>query len=237
MKFLIQSNDFGHNVLHDFSWTLVQACDFLKWKGEQIEYELSSNVTLDSNVIPIGSVEFVSYHLSQVFNVQCKPINVPEKLNSFFFCKRNVFNGYKTDIKQFPVFVKSMDLLKDNTYILENSSEIKELEDEHCYQISSVIDIISEWRCFVFKGKLVGLQNYSGDFTVFPDVDMIKKIISTWNYECPAYTIDIGINENNETLVIECHDFYSCGLYGFENKNILPYMFSQTYHWLKQHYK
>jgi hypothetical protein len=44
-----------------------------------------------------------------------------------------------------------------------------------------------------------------------------------------AYTLDVGVN-NDGTFVIECHDFFSCGLYGFAKLDILPPMFSQWYH-------
>ena len=47
--------------------------------------------------------------------------------------------------------------------------------------------------------------------------------------DCPiAYTLDVGINDNG-TFVIEVHDFFSCGLYGFSNHPILPQMFGRWY--------
>lgn len=46
---------------------------------------------------------------------------------------------------------------------------------------------------------------------------------------CPiAYTLDVGVNSNN-TFIIEVHDFFSCGLYGFSDNKILPYMFSDWF--------
>ena len=37
-------------------------------------------------------------------------------------------------------------------------------------------------------------------------------------------TKNTKVNEK-ETFIIEVHDFYSCGLYGFNQLNRLPYMF------------
>jgi hypothetical protein len=46
-----------------------------------------------------------------------------------------------------------------------------------------------------------------------------------------AYTLDIGITDY-DTIVIECHDFFSCGLYGFANHAIYPNM---LYKWFWQY--
>ena len=92
------------------------------------------------------------------------------------------------------------------------------------YQISELIDIDSEWRCFVYNNELVGLQNYIGDFTLFPSIDAIKHMIKEYISSPVAYTLDVGVNKDN-TFVIEVHDFFSCGLYGFFNHKVLPFMF------------
>lgn len=40
------------------------------------------------------------------------------------------------------------------------------------------------------------------------------------------YFLDVG---NSGTFVIECHDFFSCGLYGFADYSKLPHMFYKTF--------
>jgi hypothetical protein len=46
-----------------------------------------------------------------------------------------------------------------------------------------------------------------------------------------AYTLDVGIKtETKETVIIEMHDFFSCGLYGFNDPFRYPYMLSQWFH-------
>lgn len=235
MNFIIQ----GHHqhCIHDFSWTLIQAINFLKWTGQDIHYILSETIE-DQHVscIPIGSVEFVEEFMQRFFSIHIPPLLIPDALNNFHFCKRQIILSQKEDIKKFPVFVKSAEKIKNDSFIIEQQNDLNQLLPQHLYQISSVIDIQSEWRCFIFKGQLVGLQHYLGDFTIFPHIETIKKMISKWAYTCPAYTIDVGINQEG-TFLIECHDFFSCGLYGFSQRNILPYMFSQTFHWMKNHYK
>ena len=80
----------------------------------------------------------------------------------------------------------------------------------------------------MFKGEIVGLQNYAGDFMSFPDTYKIQQMIDAYIKAQIAYTLDVGIF-GNDTFVIEVHDFFSCGLYGFSNHNILPFMFSRWF--------
>lgn len=223
MKFLIEKLKYN-----DFIYTLKEAIEYNKWLGHNdmnyIEIGIDHISTVGNNYIPVGSVEFVSEYIFHYFNLKVKPINIPDSLLKYDYTGRYVFNGTEKDIKG-EVFVKSREVIKGLTGILSEAPKGD-------YQISSIIDIDSEWRSFVHNNQLVGLQHYSGDFTKFPNVEQIKKMIKTYQKNAPvAYTLDVGIlNKTNKTVVIEVHDFFSCGLYGFNNLKIYPYMLSQWYH-------
>ncbi len=215
MNFLIQT--IGGDVKHDFSFTLIESCDYHAWLGNDISFYLSD--TRIGGYIPIGSVEFVTDYLYRYYEKFPKPRNVPESL--FKYAGRNIFNGTKKDIKKGD-FVKSNDMIKSQTNFI---SDGKFIYPKGNYQISEVIEIESEWRAFIFKGRLVGLQNYGGDFRMFPDVSRIEKMIK--DFKGPiAYTLDVSLPG---TKVVEVHDFFSCGLYGFNDK-CLPFMFSQWFY-------
>lgn len=134
---------------------------------------------------------------------------------------RTVINGTEKDIIG-ERFVKSNDKIKSFTEICKTAPEGN-------YQISDLINIESEWRAFVYEGKLVGLQNYSGEFDIFPNVDKIKAMINAYKTQPIAFTLDVAIS-NNDTVIIEVHDFFSCGLYGFAEHKILPFMFSKWFY-------
>lgn len=218
MRFLIQTID--GKIKHDFSFTLLQAIDFHKWTGNNIKFRLSDGY-MPSNYIPVGSVEFVSEYINKFYGVIPKPINIPAELITKEFCGRNVINGTNLDINGLN-FVKSNDRIKSFTEICDSAPVGN-------YQISDLINIQSEYRCFVYKQKLVGINNYSGDFTIFPNIDKINKMIESFKSAPVAYTLDVAICDG-ATVVIEVHDFFSCGLYGFSDLKILPYMFSQWYY-------
>jgi hypothetical protein len=225
MNFLIQT--IKGEVQHDFSFYLIEAIKYQNWfqKSEAHTYKLTDYST-EEGFIPIGSNDFVIEYLQTNFDKTPMPRNIPNELNILEFTQRNIIIGTKSDIIS-KKFIKSADKIKSVTEIVYgNTNHIPEGN----YLISDLIDIESEWRAFVYKGKLVGLNNYCGDFTMFPDIKSINKMISVFTTQPKAFTLDVGINSNG-TFIIEVHDFFSVGLYGFNDSRILPNMFSD---WFKE---
>lgn len=227
MKFLIQTYD--GKITHDFSFTLLESLRYQNWYTKSDEFQTiftdDGRPKRMDGVIPCGSVEFVSNYLTD-YHRPPMPINVPEELMAFHFSHRHIINGSKKDIKE-SKFVKSRTKFKSFAEIVANKDLVPDGDD---YQISDLIDIDSEWRSFVYQNKLVGLQNYSGEFTMFPNVTQINNMIKAFEPSAPiAYTLDVGINECG-TFVIEVHDFFSCGLYGFADHRVLPFMFSRWFY-------
>jgi len=172
-------------------------------------------------------LEKTSQFLEHFHGITPKPIDVPESL--FYFAKRHIFNGGNMGLENLSGnwFVKSNDKIKSLTEMIENP-RIIDVPAEGNYQISKYISIESEWRVFVYNGKMQGLQHYVGEFTLFPDVEEIKTMIEMYKDAPIAYTLDVGINYNG-TFVIEVHDFFSCGLYGFADHSKLPSMFNRWF--------
>jgi hypothetical protein len=240
MKFLIQKID--GEIKHDFSFTLLESIRYQNWlyQNNNIKVKYINTDSEEKNIevlmlpfkefhkhyVPVGSVEFVSSYLKYFYDLTPKPINVPEEL--FNFTERSIWNAniygfYKGYNK---LFVKSNDNIKGITGIFNEKEYDFPVGN---YQFSEVIDIKSEWRAFVYKGNLVGLQNYSGEFTKFPDVNMITEMIKAYKSAPVAYTLDVGVFDE-KTFVIEVHDFFSCSNYGMSDHNIYPYMFYRWFH-------
>lgn len=241
MKFLIQKID--GEVRHDFSITLVESIRFKNWlnrnsdSGIGIKYLNTHGddpiifKPFHSKYVPVGSVEFVSEFSKHFYWIFPKPRNIPEELFAEY-ANRRIFNGTEQDVKKITGdwFIKSNDKIKGFKEYYRNINLIEPELPEGNYQFSEYITIDSEWRAFVYRNKLVGLQHYSGDFTVFPNVITIKMMIDEFKSAPVAYTLDVGVNElnHNKTFVIEVHDFFSCGLYGF-NAIVLPNMLNQWF--------
>ena len=253
MRFLIQK--INNQIRHDFSFTLLESIRFHNWLTnghDRMDVRYMNTETDDKDevqpfefkkyhrtYIPIGSVEFVTQFLNHFHGLIPKPLNVPSSL--IRYAGREIWNGTNMDLEG----LKGKWVVKDNEKIkglvkMVEDPDILSVPPNGKYQISKYISIESEWRVFVYKDKMVGLQHYVGEFTLFPDVKKIREMISwlsKYNENPIAYTLDVGIKPivevdasiYNETFVIEVHDFFSCGLYGFSNHAILPSMFGRWF--------
>jgi hypothetical protein len=251
MKFLIQKiND---EIRHDFSFTLLETIRFKNWLNRNdnkdkivvkyvnvYDYFNNGNYTpivfkpCHKNYVPVGSVEFVTAFLQHFYGLTPTPINVPESLFEPRYAQRPIKNGNHMDFEN---VIGGKYFVKSNTKI-KGYCEVVKLNEPGMlpipagnYQVSQFISIDSEWRTFVYKGKIVGLKHYSGEFIKFPNVQAISAMVTAFENsgEAPvAYTLDVGVNDYH-TFVIEVHDFFSCGLYGFNDINY-PSMLSSWFH-------
>lgn len=228
IKFLIES--FKNEVRHDFSFHLIESIKYKNWfNGEEnYGYTLSEDISSEvySKYIPIGSIEFVHAFYKHHYGVSdLKPINIPEELLSLKYLQRKIFDEktVQGEGKDKQVFVKSADKLKSFTDFLK----VKDIPTGKKLFISEVVDFISEWRAFVYRGQLLDVRCYSGNFRVSPDYSVIESMIEDFKNSPIAYTLDVGVIDKNgeKTVVIEVHHFYSCGLYGFKDYHHLIQMF------------
>jgi hypothetical protein len=236
-NFLVQS--VNNRIKHDFCFGMLEAVNYQNWyHGNDVHsYIIADEIPKGNEMkhyIPCGTIEFVYEFLKIHHGIDnVKPVNIPESLMSPDFLKRKVELKDKKDIefngKTF--FVKSMDKIKGFADFVSKPEHIP----EGAYQISEVIKINSEWRAFVYNNELVGLNNYVGDFTKMPDIELIKQMIKEYKDAPPAYTLDVGLNREG-TFLIEVHEFYSCGLYGFNNGQILPQMIIRGFNYLLKKY-
>ena len=225
--FLIQTN--RGTVEHDFAFNLVESVKYQNWYSNSQKYNIlfTDSPEIDTfnsrDFTPVGSLEFVFMLLRKFFGKPAPaPLNIPIQLQTEDFLKRQCGYCDETTVP-LPSFIKSATQYKKFTDMIEKPSDIKRVpKDNYFYSTPTYID--SEWRCHVYKGKLVGLNNYQGDFLWFPNVSLIKEMIAAYTDAPIAYTLDVGINGDG-TFVIEVHPFVSCGLYGFNDHKILPQMF------------
>ena len=133
-------------------------------------------------------------------------------------------------------------------HILDNKGDFN---DEEWY-VGMAMDALAEWRVFVHNGEIQDICFYKGDmFTPTPFGEM-KCLVAKYNkfYKdnpmsgASAYTLDVGWVDEISFLpikmqkndkhpmsykVIEFHEFYSCGLYGFNDYVKIMYMLSQQW--------
>lgn len=220
--------------------TIYDSFNYINWYNNSTEYillfsYLGSNLAYQSikdllnnenrisidfdNSIPVGSIEFVEKFL----NKEIKAINIPIELRSQRFTGRHIEVGDKTTADN---------LLKTyNKLFIKDACRCKKFEPitySHRYKgelpdklfISTLIDIESEYRAFVFNGKILDCRQYIGKYSDRYDENILEEAINNWENKPSAFTLDIAVLKNNKTVLLEIHNFISCGLYGFNSTKL-----------------
>lgn len=225
------------DIVFDFSFHLKEAVKYNNWFFDRktfelfMDYELENDILIDNKFfIPIGSVEYVLEYYKNNFGIKnIEPINIPRELKKHEFLKRRIFTGdKKEEIISLPTdryFIKDISKIKGSTDIVT----FLEIPNSKNILASEEIKIQSEWRCFVFNGELLDIRGYLINYFSFPNVDEIRKMIRSYKNSPKAYTLDVAVTEEGDTVLIEVHDFFSCGLYGFMDYKVLPYMYVETH--------
>jgi hypothetical protein len=120
---------------------------------------------------------------------------------------------------QYPFFIKPLRDHKLFTgYVVKSKHDLLQAklrcQSNSQLIVSECVEFVSEYRCFVLNGGLIGSKNYTGDFTVSPDYSIIESAIRDYRIQPMAYSIDFGITKDGRTLLIEMNDGFGLSAYG-----------------------
>lgn len=191
--------------------------------------------------ICIGSVEFTEMFFEACGVTTPEYLGYPESLiTNPTVMGRKVVECTVADLVNYdyPYFVKPSRKVKQFTGdVIANDNQMKifrdyyDVDDNTELYMSGVVDFVSEYRCFVHNGELVGIKHYKGDFKVFPDVagiNFIKKVYEDDLTTKPtAYTIDVGVLSTGQTVLVELNDMWAIGSYGFDPEEYVRMIISR----------
>ncbi len=214
---------------------VFNARDLLKRRSWYSEYvlidlnELKRTKEDYSDWIPIGDIPFVQAWLKKYKGVdKMPPIEVPEVLREEKYLGRSydIVSFEDLELKGYK-FIKDIDKLKQFSFIGNLGTLDKEdtgLFVSKNYLISNVVEIISEYRVFVSDMSIKAIQFYDGDCTVFPDVNLLKEMITKYylvQNRPKSYTMDVAVLKNGRTIILEVHPVTSVGTYGYIDSDLL----------------
>lgn len=182
----------------------------------------------------VGSVEFMNEVFSRIglYNVRVsKNSNRSHKVMKLGEVKKLVKSGEKWFIKPFQIKLFTGFVLDQMVY-----SSIANIGDDLEVMVYEPFQspIYTEWRCYVNMGRIKDIRNYSGDPFITPNEDYIKSVIKE-NKDFPiSYTIDVGVLENGDNVVIEFNDMWAIGNYGMDNCDYLSLLKQRYFEILKQ---
>lgn len=143
----------------------------------------------------------------------------PEALSSFYHRKISESTLGEVMEKGEPVFIKPLDHKLFTGFVWSPATAIKaaHISKQEPVFTSEVLDFVSEYRCFILDGEILGVKHYYGDWSVAPDSKVVNACVLSMRYDRgyrTAYSIDFGITADGVTAVVECNDATSLGSYG-----------------------
>jgi hypothetical protein len=190
---------------------------------------LTGNYRLLYNKCPfIGSIDSMKSLFKQE-QVMPEPIDFPE---GAYLGGRDVrkcrLNSIVTEFLSngIPVFIKPVETKLFSGMVLREISHLNyfqpyQNENPECWA-TDVLNIISEWRVYVYDKEIVDVRLYSGSvWEGLPDERITYDVVESYRNSPIAYTVDMGVCEGTVgkySPVIEFNDFWSIGSYGLEPK-------------------
>lgn len=218
MNIVIQINPLTGIPATDTGFAMIEADRYRQWLQNEpscISFQ-SDTAALGTDSIPVGTIEWTE----QVSGIHLTPINVPPELRKPPFVSRTCLDVQADSLEEVfseygsPLFVKSGAAYKK--WPADLFKEAEDVPADFSYFVSTPVDFIAEWRAFIFRGSVVDVRQYSGDWRQSKNIPIAWLDGLARTTMLQAHTIDFGLTEHGPEL-IEIHPFISCGLYGFEN--------------------
>lgn len=224
MNFLIE------NKLQDFSLSLIEAIEYKNWYSGDNSYSYSLIDTIPDILIeqsvPVGSIDFVQKYTKKFYKKVLLPYDITN-LSKDILNRNITTESQEVERIGKEVFVKNYKEFKELTGIFYTASIDFDSLKEKKYFFSEILEIQSEYRIFVYNGKIVGIKHYLGDVYKIPSLSFLKDVVEEIK-DRDVYSFDVASTTRGEAL-IEVHDIFSLGLYGFDEKKYIPQMFYRGY--------
>lgn len=199
------------------------------------EQELKSG-----RALPVGSVEFVRAAMAVAKIPEPDNMSYPEACQRFL--GRTI---HKTKAGQVignwfvkPVITKAFTGFVYDSNRTEPSSSAADRESLQAFLamppatpvwISEPVKFMSEWRCYVQNGLILGTVRYDPDGpedAPEPALDVVLECIAASGITSP-FAADFGVLDDGRTVLIEVNDFWALGLY---DRAILPMQYLNALH-------
>ena len=203
-----------------------------------IECELfTSNEELDSRKpcdIVVGGMLIMEHVLSQD-NISVPNYNYPEELEGYR--GRSIRTLRIKDLKSenLPIFIKPVEEKAAKGIVVKSWNDISEysqMSPEAEVLCSDVVNFISEWRCFIRYGKVIGIRFYNGDKEAVCDSSVVESAVNEFKTQPKAFSLDFGVTDDGRTLLIEMNDGFAIGCYGLSDVQYAKFLYAR---WAELH--
>lgn len=204
----------------DLEVELLKSKEYYDWLNDGKPEELQTHISFGPSGIPVGTIEFVESQIGPQ-----KPLIPPDHLRKWL--KREHGEFISGCILEGEVYVKSTTRLKHPLNGFLSSGKL--ITSGPWFWTEKIPEILGEFRVFLGRrGEILDIRNYVG-FEVWPNVlevrEMAKEI---FEYYGRAVSFDVIVTPTC-TRLLEIHDYFALGLYGFSDPAKLPFLINSWY--------
>ena len=169
--------------------------------------------------VVVGGTIMIWHALNQQ-GIQAEQYDYPEELSAFR--GRRIWTTRLGDIRneKLPIFIKPVEEKIAPGIVIGKWEDLEAeyglLGPQTLLYCSESVDFVSEWRCFLLYGIIIGIQFYYGDRDAQCDRNTIDAAVRAYPNMPAGCALDFGVTKDGRTLLIEMNDGYSLGAYGLE---------------------
>ncbi len=180
---------------------------------------------LDRDSLVAGTMPVVLGALKQLEVPKPTPMDYPEVLTQYLHRRvwKTTLGAVRHQLfedRGLPVFVKPADRAKSFTgCLLESPNDAYKLGMSSQRQqvwCSEVVRWVAEFRVYVARSEILGIDRYAGDSATDLDLTVIRQAVADFQGSgraFAAYALDFGVLASGETALVELNDGFSLGLY------------------------
>ncbi len=171
----------------------------------------------EKEAIFVGGVGMVRKRLDILGIEKLDEIEYPTELREFL--NRKVWTSTLNQIiteEQTGIFIKPIKTKLFQGKVINEFKDFIGLNYDSNIEIwcSEVINVVTEWRCFVRYGKLIDVRYYKGNWDSQLNLEIVNDAIRKYTSQPKSFCLDFGVDKNGKHYLIEVNDGHSLGSYG-----------------------
>ncbi len=220
------------------AFSFWQGCQLLGLRTEFFDAAGLDALPLSPRTLVYGGVGVVLRALARLGAPDARVPDAPPELLPFFGrrLRETTMGEVRASDDGAPRFIKPLRQTKlftghvrDDS--LRSSATTAQIDDDVAVLVSDVVRFVTEYRCFVHRGVVIGAKHYAGDWRAPPpDFRVADRAVAAFSRAPVAYALDLGVTDDGQTLLVEINDAFSLGAYGLAP---LPYARMIEDRWLE----
>ncbi len=180
---------------------------------------------LDDLGVEVGLVGFIGdvWRALKKMGIEIPPsLDYPDEIREFLGRGiRKDTLGYMRNVTSPGKFLKPVKQKLFTGFVFTGSYDdqirLAPYADEEEIWVSSLMDFVAEFRCFIMHGGIVDVRRYRGDWGVAPNKKIVEAAVKQWVSKPDVCVLDFGVTDYGSTCLVEANDGFSVGHYGLDN--------------------